>query len=357
MIENLQASYQGKRIFLTGHTGFKGSWMLQMLKELGAVVKGYSLAPDQDPSLFDLIQGEALCESVIADIRDRERLKKELVDFQPDFVFHMAAQALVIDSYREPVETYETNVLGTVNLLDAVRHLEKPCNVVVITTDKVYENKEVMRPYLESDELGGYDPYSNSKACAELATRSYRLSFFHPDQYTDHQKWVATVRSGNVIGGGDWSANRIVPDLARALRAGEPLQVRNPNAVRPWQHVLEPIGGYLLLGHYMATEGKAYADAFNFGPVEEDALTVGDLVKIALEAWGSGSFETPALKNQPHEAGLLMLDITKADKMLQWQPKFRSREAIRTTIEWYKEFEADPIATTRKQIRDYFGFS
>lgn len=356
MTEALLSTYRGKKVFLTGHTGFKGAWLLQVLKELGASVKGYSLAPDQTPALFDLLQGDSLCESVIADIRDRARLKQELLDFQPDFVFHMAAQALVIDSYREPVETYETNVMGTVNLLDAVRHLEKPCQVVIITTDKVYENKEVPRPYLESDELGGYDPYSNSKACTELATRSYRLSFFHPDRYEEHQKWVATVRSGNVIGGGDWSDNRIVPDLARALRAGEPLNVRNPHAVRPWQHVLEPLGGYLLVGHFLASKGAAYADAFNFGPVAEDALTVGELVKIAIECWGSGSFETPELKGQPHEAGLLMLDINKAKEMLNWSPKFRSREAIQTTIDWYKNFESDPVKTTQDQINAYFGF-
>ena len=355
MLELLQKTYRNKKVFLTGHTGFKGSWLTLILQELGAEVKGYSLAPEKEQSLYNQINGDTLCQSVIADIRDLEHLTTEMVTFQPDFVIHMAAQALVIDSYKRPVETYATNVMGTIHVLEALKRLEKPVHSVIITTDKVYENLEVDTPYKEEDRLGGYDPYSNSKACAELATSSYRLSFFHPDRYADHQKWIATARSGNVIGGGDWSDNRIIPDLIRAKRAGEPLTVRNPAAVRPWQHVLEPLGAYLLLGAHLERDGKSFSGGYNFGPQPDDELNVQGLVEIALDCWGSGQYEAPPLTGQPHEAGLLKLDINKAKEQLNWAPKLKAHEGIRKTIEWYKNFESDPKEYTLHQIKEYFA--
>lgn len=332
----LQAAYAGKKVFLTGHTGFKGSWLLYWLHLLGATVKGYALPPDSSPSLFGLLSGEHLCESVLADLNDRNRLEKELLDFQPDFIFHLAAQPLVRLSYDQPVETFATNAIGTANLLDAARRLGKPCTTVLITTDKVYENREWVYPYRESDRLGGYDPYSASKACAELIINCYAQSFFNPADYERHRMGLAVGRAGNVIGGGDWAKDRIIPDIVRALGAGQPVQVRNPAAVRPWQHVLEPLGGYLLLGANLAADPARYIGAWNFGPHLQDTLPVSALVDTALAAWGSGEYETPALTGQPHEAGLLKLDISKALNELGWQPRYTATDSIRNTIAWYK---------------------
>ncbi|MCC2547923.1 CDP-glucose 4,6-dehydratase [Hymenobacter sp. BT175] len=336
MTEDLKTTYAGKKVLLTGHTGFKGAWMLYWLHLLGAEVKGYALAPEGPVSLYDLLQGDTLCDSVIADLRDRDQLAKAVLDFQPDFIFHLAAQPLVRLSYDIPADTFEVNAIGTAFLLDAVRRLDKPCTVVLITTDKVYENKEWVYPYRESDRLGGYDPYSASKACAELVINSYTQSFFNPASYGQHRKGIAVGRAGNVIGGGDWAKDRIVPDIVRALQANQPVQVRNPQAVRPWQHVLEPIGGYLLLGAKLAADPIRYAGAWNFGPHLQDALPVASLVGIGLSAWGGGEYETPTLTNQPHEAGLLKLDISKALNELHWRPKYSAQESIHKTINWYK---------------------
>jgi len=333
---HLQAAYAGKRVFLTGHTGFKGSWLLYWLHLSGATVKGYALPPDSNPSLFGLLGGEQLCESVLADLNDRARLEKELLDFQPDFIFHLAAQPLVRLSYAIPVETFATNAIGTANLLDATRRLGKPCTMVLITTDKVYENREWVYPYRENDRLGGYDPYSASKACAELVINCYAQSYFNPADYERHRMGLAVGRAGNVIGGGDWAKDRIIPDIVRALEADRPVQVRNPAAVRPWQHVLEPLGGYLLLGSRLATEPTRYAGAWNFGPHLQDTLPVSVLADTALRAWGTGSYETLSLTSQPHEAGLLKLDISKAINELNWQPRYSAADSIRNTIAWYK---------------------
>lgn len=346
--------YKGKKVFLTGHTGFKGSWMLMILNMLGAKVKGYALAPEEELNLYRLIKGDTLCESVIADIIDAQRLEKEILDFQPDFIFHLAAQALVKKSYESPIETFQVNIMGTANLLDAVRKLERKCNVVIITTDKVYENKELMYPYKEEDALGGFDPYSSSKACAEIVAASYRRSFFHPDKYSTHQKSIATARAGNVIGGGDWSKDRIIPDLVKALRVKEPLQVRNPNSIRPWQHVLEPVGGYLLLGAKLEENPVKYAEAYNFGPQIEDNLTVKQLVDKAIAIWGYGEYVDGSDPNAPHEAKLLQLDISKAIRELNWHPKMNSAKAIDLTLEWYKKYENDVIGITCTQIKNYF---
>jgi CDP-glucose 4,6-dehydratase len=333
---HLRDTYAGKKVFLTGHTGFKGAWMLAWLHQLGARVKGYALSPETEPSLYALLGGDTLCESVIADLSERATLEKAVLDFQPDFIFHLAAQPLVRLSYDIPVETFATNAIGTANLLDAVRRLEKPCTVVLITTDKVYENQEWVYPYRETDRLGGYDPYSASKACAELVVNCYAQSFFNPADYERHRKGIAVGRAGNVIGGGDWAKDRIIPDIVRALGQGQPVQVRNPAAVRPWQHVLEPIGGYLLLGVRLAAGPVQYAGAWNFGPHLQDTLPVSALADTALQAWGAGSYETPALAGQPHEAGLLKLDISKAINELGWHPRFSAAESIRNTIAWYK---------------------
>jgi CDP-glucose 4,6-dehydratase len=332
----LRDTYKGKRIFLTGHTGFKGAWLLYWLHSLGANVKGYALAPDSEPSLYQLLNGDSLCESVIADLNERATLEQALLSFQPDFIFHLAAQPLVRLSYDIPVETFATNAIGTANLLDAVRRLDKPCTVVLITTDKVYENQEWVYPYRETDRLGGYDPYSASKACAELIINCYTQSFFNPADYERHRKSVAVGRAGNVIGGGDWAKDRIIPDIVRALSAEQPVQVRNPSAVRPWQHVLEPLGGYLLLGARLAAKPASYGGAWNFGPYLQDTLPVSALVDAALQAWGAGRYETPALVKQPHEAGLLKLDISKALNELGWQPRYSAAESISNTIAWYK---------------------
>lgn len=352
----LRETYAGKKVFLTGHTGFKGAWLLSWFRLLGAEVKGYALAPDTSPSLYQLLGGDSLCESVIADLSDRAVLKEALLSFQPDFVFHLAAQPLVRLSYAIPVETFATNALGTANLLDAVRYLEKPCTVVLITTDKVYENQEWVYPYRETDRLGGYDPYSASKACAELVINCYAQSFFSPVDYASHRKGIAVGRAGNVIGGGDWAQDRIIPDIVRALDAGEPVQVRNPAAVRPWQHVLEPLGGYLLLGARLAAEPTRYTGAWNFGPHLQDTLPVSALVDTALQAWGTGRYETPLLAGQPHEAGLLKLDISKALNELGWQPRYAAADAISITMNWYKAL-ADGKTATELVANDIAAFA
>jgi CDP-glucose 4,6-dehydratase len=347
----LETTYKGKKVFLTGHTGFKGSWMLSWLHLLGAEVRGYALAPENDGDLYHIIKGDNLCErSVIGNLRDKEKLKEEIIDFQPDFIFHLAAQPLVRLSYEIPAETFEVNAIGSANVLDAVRFLVKPCVVVMITTDKVYENNEWHYPYRENDRLGGYDPYSASKAAAEIIVSSYRSSFFNPAVYDKHKKSVATARAGNVIGGGDWSKDRIIPDIVRALSQNQPIVIRNPYAVRPWQHVLEPIAGYLCLGEKMVQDPVLYADSWNFGPYYQDNLTVIELAKIAIDIWGAGSIETPEMKEQPHEAGLLKLDISKAINLLGWKPKYDARKAIEETMGWYK---SEKYEITIEQIRDY----
>ena len=343
--------YRGKKVFLTGHTGFKGAWLLQWLHLLGAQTCGYALAPENPEDLYHLIGGNSLGESILADLRDRDKLEDVILSFQPDFIFHLAAQPLVRLSYETPSDTFAVNAIGTAYVLDAVRKLAKPCTVVLITTDKVYENKEWVYPYRETDRLGGYDPYSASKACAELVINSYTQSFFNPAAFGQHQKGIASARAGNVIGGGDWAKDRIIPDIVRALRAGQPVIVRNPKAVRPWQHVLEPLGGYLLLGARLAAEPLSYGGAWNFGPYAEDNKTVGELVAAAITTWGSGNYEIPVLLNQPHEAGLLKLDINKTTNELGWHPKHTATQAIEKTLAWYKAYDLDQQAA-RQLVHD-----
>ena len=355
MLQLLSNTYEGKKVFLTGHTGFKGSWLAFILNYLGAKVKGYALEAETDKDIYNLLGVSTFSDSVIANILDKERLEKEITSFQPDYIFHLAAQSLVIRSYHEPALTYETNVMGTVNLLEAVRKYDKPCKIIVVTTDKVYENIEKHYYYKESDKLGGFDPYSSSKAACEIAVSSYRQSFFNPEKYEFHEKSVASARSGNVIGGGDWSENRIIPDLIRAVEAGESLEIRNPNSVRPWQHLLDPLSGYLLLGAKMNEDPVKIAGAYNFGPDHEESISVEELVKRSIDILGEGSYFKSELAQEVHEARLLHLDITKAVLKLKWKPKLDSFEAINLTMEWYREYTGDPSGITFKQIADYFN--
>jgi CDP-glucose 4,6-dehydratase len=357
-VSSLKHIFQGKKVLITGHTGFKGSWLLKVMHLLGAEIKGYALEPLTVNDIYHLIDGDSLCDSVIHDVKDAGRIKKEILEFQPDFIFHLAAQPLVRLSYDIPLETYAVNSQGTANVLDCLRFLEKKCVAVMITTDKVYANMESGRYYAEDDKLGGYDPYSASKACAELIIDSYRNSFFNITKFNDHQKSISVARAGNVIGGGDWSKDRIIPDIVRALEVNQPIKVRNPNSVRPWQHVLEPVVGYIMLAAKQWEEPTRYSGAYNFGPVENDTLPVSRLVEMAIDQWGSGSFEHFKEAQQTHEASLLHLDINKAKRELSWKPEMQAADAIHATIDWYKAFFKSRISIkefTEKQINDYLN--
>jgi len=354
--QELANTFKGKKVFLTGHTGFKGAWMLKTLSLLGAEIKGYALEPKNSNDLFCLINGEKLCHSIIADLRDKKRLVSEIIDFEPDFIFHLAAQPLVRLSYEIPTETFEVNVIGTANVLEGVRMLSKKCSVILITTDKVYQNKEWIYPYRENDRLGGYDPYSASKACAELLIDSYRNSFFNIKNYQSHLKGIAVARAGNVIGGGDWSKDRLIPDIVRSLMADKPVIIRNPNAVRPWQHVLEPVFGYLKLGMLLEEHPIEFAQAYNFGPQSEDVLSVKEMAQLAIASWGSGNYRIDHEANQPHEAGLLKLDISKVKSKLKWFPKMNANLTVKMTIDWYKSILHENIENvTTKQIIDFIS--
>lgn len=349
---NLKKAYKGKKVFITGHTGFKGSWFVALLHKIGADVRGYSLKPRKIHDHYNLINGDILCTSIIGDILNYERLKQEMLDFNPDYVFHLAAQSLVVESYKNPIYTFNTNVIGTANVLEAVRSLKNKCNVIIITTDKVYTNNEWVYPYRENDRLGGYDPYSASKACTELVVDSYYKSFFSSNISSENSVSLSTARAGNVIGGGDWSDNRIIPDIIKSLSKKESISIRNPKSIRPWQHVLESLVAYITLGAHMNNENYLYSGSWNFGPNSEDRLTVEDVVKLSIAFWGSGSYELISQGSFPHEAGLLLLDSSKASSQLAWHPKFKCKEALKLTIEWYKEYEKGEIITM-DQI-DYF---
>ncbi|WP_276133701.1 CDP-glucose 4,6-dehydratase [Polluticoccus soli] len=350
----LRSIFANKRVFVTGHTGFKGAWLIQILHWLGADVKGYSLAPEKTNDLYNQIDGDELCyNSIIGDLRDLHLLQGELVRFEPDFVFHLAAQSLVRRSYDQPVDTFMVNTQGTVHVLEAIRSLPKPCVALMITTDKVYENPERGLAFKEDDKLGGYDPYAASKAAAEIVIDSYRRSFFHPDNYNEHRKAIASVRAGNVIGGGDYSDDRIIPDIVRALEFDESVGVRNPNSIRPWQHVLEPLGAYLLLAARMTEQPVELSTAFNFGPNESDMLRVEELVKIFLTRFGKGTYKMAMNVKAPHEAKLLLLDSSKAHDSLGWQPKLDAQTAIEWTANWYASRE-DANTKCLQQIKQYF---
>ncbi len=353
----LRSIFNKKRVFVTGHTGFKGTWLIQILQWLGAEVKGFALAPEKANDLYNQVNGDKYCySSVMGDLRDLQLLKGELVRFEPDFVFHLAAQSLVRRSYDAPVDTFMVNTQGTVHVLEAIRSLQKPCVGLMITTDKVYENPERGTAFKEDDKLGGYDPYSASKAAAEIVIESYTRSFFNPGAYSKHQKAIAAVRAGNVIGGGDYSDDRIIPDIVRALDFGETVGLRNPKSVRPWQHVLEPLGAYLLLAAKMSEDPVTYSTAFNFGPEPNDTKTVEELTQIFLETFEQqGNYKVTTTAIQPHEASLLVLDSSKAESLLGWNPKLNAEQAIRTTAEWYADKENDAHTKCMMQIEKYFG--
>lgn len=342
--------WKGKRVLITGHTGFKGSWLACWLQLLGSEVCGYALAPQTTPNLFENLRLADNVTSIIADVRDLPTLAEAVSQFQPEIVFHLAAQPLVRRSYRAPLETYTTNVIGTINVLEAVRAVESVMAVVVITTDKVYENKSWLWPYRENERLGGFDPYSTSKACAELAAASYRNSFF-----SEGRTLIATARAGNVIGGGDWSEDRLLPDVFRSLIFGEKLLIRNPDSIRPWQHALESLAGYLLLAEKLFQGQRAFADAFNFGSAEEDAKTVEWILEEIKGQWSEPVTWEMARGTHPHEAKILKLDSSKARAELDWSPKLKISEAIRLTVEWYRDFRdaKDLLGTTRRQIEFY----
>ena len=349
------AFWQGKRVFLTGHTGFKGGWLSLWLQQLGARVTGYALPAPTKPSLFEQAQVAQGMTSIICDIRDAAALTTAMRDAEPDIVIHMAAQPLVRRSYLDPVETYSTNVMGTVHMLEAVRQCPSVRAVVNVTTDKCYENKEWVWPYREKDPMGGYDPYSNSKGCAELVTAAYRNSFFNPEKYTEHHIALASVRAGNVIGGGDWAADRLIPDILSAFAQGLPVQIRSPHAIRPWQHVLEPLRGYLTVAQRLYESGPAFAEPFNFGPLSEDAKPVQWIVEHMKEFWGHGaSWEIDGSKH-PHEATYLKLDISKAASRLNWYPVLSLSEALKMTVEWVRSHHKgeDARLLTTQQITDY----
>ncbi len=329
--------YRDKRVLITGHTGFKGSWLALWLSQLGATVSGYSLEPPTSPNHFQLLNLEI--NSFIGDIRDVDSLKKIFKDQRPEIVFHLAAQAIVRLSYRNPLETFASNVMGTVNVLEAARTCNTIRAIVIVTSDKCYENQEWPWGYRENDSLGGYDPYSASKACAEIVAGCWRNSFFHPNDYGNaHQTLLASARAGNVIGGGDWAVDRLIPDIMRAVNQNEKVQIRNPHATRPWQHVLEPLSGYLLLGQKLLEGRKEYAEAWNFGPSENENVSVGEIVRQIKEIWPRINYDIHQIPNQPHEAGMLRLDCSKARTQLQWFPVWAGKETIIKTAEWYKIF-------------------
>ena len=333
--------YAGRRVFVTGHTGFKGSWLAYWLLSLGAEVTGYALEPDTEPSLFRVLGLEARIDHHVGDVRDLSHLRTVVSEAQPEIVLHLAAQPLVLRSYDEPVETFATNVMGTVNVLEAARHLVSVRAIVNVTSDKCYDNREWEFAYRENDAMGGFDPYSASKGAAEIVTAAYRRSFFADA----HGPAIATGRAGNVIGGGDWADNRIVPDCARSLAAGEPIVVRNPEAVRPWQHVLEPLSGYLWLASRLFTDGHAHEGAWNFGPVSGGNLTVREVVDSVVAEWGAGSWVGPEPGTAcPHEARFLKLDCSKAADLLGWRPVWSAAQGIEATVDWYRDFNADPSA-------------
>ncbi len=345
-------TYHGKKILITGHTGFKGSWLTLWLGNLGAEVIGYSLPPETTPSHFDLIPPKGV--SIMGDIRDRKKLQKVIADHRPEVVFHLAAQPLVRRSYLEPAETFETNVMGTVNILDACRQNESVKAILVITSDKCYENREWVWSYRENDPMGGYDPYSASKGAAELVTAAYRRSFFNNEDYgKTHETLVATCRAGNVIGGGDWSEDRLIPDIVRAIQKGETLQIRSPEATRPWQHVLDALSGYLLLGQKLLEGNTTYADAWNFGPSDTDTLRVRELCARFEALWPTARFEWAEEPPTLHEASTLKLDCSKAHTLLQWHGKWSADQTIEKTVEWYRHYIENKEILSQTQLEQW----
>jgi len=343
--------WRGKRVFLTGHTGFKGGWAVLWLQSLGAIVKGYALEPNTTPSLFEVANISEGIQSEFGDVRDLDKLKKSLVEFSPEIVLHMAAQPLVRLSYQDPIGTYQTNIMGTINLFEAVRASDSVKAVVNVTTDKCYENNECTWGYRENEAMGGHDPYSSSKGCSELVTSAYRRSFFGSNSKVS----LGSARAGNVIGGGDWSQDRLIPDALHAFGANEAAAIRNPLATRPWQHVLEPISGYLTLAENLYLDGESYAEGWNFGPKDEDVKPVGEVMDYLVAHWPADvSWELDG-SEQAHEAQLLKLDISKVKARLKWEPKWELSKTLQSIIEWHQSWldGADMRSVTRGQISNY----
>ena len=347
--------WRGKRVFMAGHTGFKGSWMSLWLQSLGAELTGYALKPPTTPSLFEQARVAEGMRSIEGDIREPDALTSAMQAARPEIVIHMAAQSLVRYSYANPVETYATNVMGTLHLLESVRATPGVKAVVIVTTDKCYENREWVWGYRENDPMGGYDPYSNSKACAELVSAAYRSSFFNARDYARHGVAVASVRAGNVIGGGDWAQDRLIPDILTAFEQGKSVLIRHPDAVRPWQHVLEPLRGYLQLAEKLVQQGPAYAEGWNFGPNGEDARPVRWIVEQMASRWGADARWHLEQGEQPHEAGYLKLDISKARQMLGWHPRLKLNDSLNMIVDWARQrgTGSDVRSLTEQQIATY----
>lgn len=356
MIDIFNNFYKGKRVLVTGHTGFKGSWLSIWLHELGAEIIGVALDPftERDNYVLSGI-GNKIKADIRADIRDGKRMKEIFQEYQPEIVFHLAAQPLVRLSYDIPVETYETNVMGTINVMEAMRVTDSVKVGVMITTDKCYENKEQIWGYRENEPMGGYDPYSSSKGAAEIAIASWRRSFFNPADYgSKHHVALASVRAGNVIGGGDWALDRIIPDCIKALEAGKPIEIRSPKAIRPWQHVLEPLSGYMLLAQKMWIEPTKYCEGWNFGPRAESITPVWDVAQDVVKYYGSGTLIDVSDSNIQHEAKLLMLDISKAKFLLGWEPRMNIHQCVELTVEWYTRYTKEEVySLCINQIQKY----
>jgi CDP-glucose 4,6-dehydratase len=350
-----QSFWADKVVLLTGHTGFKGSWLSLWLQSMGAKVIGYALAAPTNPSLFVAANIAEDMVSVESDIRDFAALSAVFEKYQPEIVIHMAAQPLVRYSYANPIETYSTNVMGTVHLLEAARLTNSVRAIVNVTSDKCYENREWAWGYRENEPMGGYDPYSNSKGCAELVASAYRSSYFNPANFTDHGVSLASARAGNVIGGGDWAEDRLIPDIMRAITQGKPVNIRNPHAIRPWQHVLEPLSGYLILAQKLYEQGSAYAEGWNFGPNDEDAKPVQWIVERLTKSWGEGASWQLDGGDHPHEAHYLKLDCSKAKARLNWQPRWSLDETLGKIVDWQKKYQqgSDMRAVTLEQINLY----
>jgi CDP-glucose 4,6-dehydratase len=355
-------SWHGRRVFLTGHTGFKGGWLALWLASEGAIVRGYALDPASEPNLFTSAKISSVIEDIRGDIRNASTLERALKDFAPEVVFHLAAQPLVRYSYEDPIGTFETNVIGTARVLDTVRRTPSVRAVVSVTTDKCYENKEWIWPYRETDPLGGYDPYSSSKACAEIVSAAFRQSYFPVHalgQPTGHHVAIATARAGNVIGGGDWSSDRLVPDLVRGFLSGQPVGIRSPHAIRPWQHVLEPLNGYILLAEKLLTpepiQAARFATAYNFGPAQSDARPVSWIAEQMTTFWGNGASWVLDNSPSPHEAGYLKLDSSRAHADLNWSPELSLQQALELLVSWYRAWQSgsDMHAFTLTQIEQY----
>ena len=348
--------YKTRKILITGHTGFKGSWLCILLNKLGADVYGYALEPPTKPSLYIEANIDTFVKSFIGDIRNLVYLQEVMTKVQPEIVIHMAAQPLVFESYKNPVETYSVNVMGTVHLLESCRNTPSIKAILNVTTDKCYENQEWHWGYRETEPMGGYDPYSNSKGCSELVTSSYRNSYFNPNKYDYHGVAIATARAGNVIGGGDWANNRLIPDCLRAIIHGEEVKIRSPYAIRPWQHVLEPLSGYLLLAAKLFSEGSRYAEAWNFGPNDIDAKNVEWITNTICKLWGEGASFSVDKNPQPHEANYLKLDCSKAKAELNWTPKWDIETTLKSIVDWNKSMlKGDNIRIiTEQQIEKYF---